>query len=157
GGLRIVQGLDFDRSPGTDVGGVPALVYNSDTVDSRPVVQAQLKSSADDPVPDEIRVRLTWDGKPQEWVTYQTTDLERGDAFLVAAQVEDAVARSGLYAWSLDIVMDFGPDHPESHAGIAGTARVVVDDSPAPDDDDPFRTIDFLGAGWGIVGIERLV
>src|SRR5262249_24694615 len=32
GGLRLSIPLDFDLSPGTAVGGSPALVYNSDTV-----------------------------------------------------------------------------------------------------------------------------
>ncbi len=38
GGLRLVHPLDFDRSPGTSVGGDPVLFYNSETVHVRPVV-----------------------------------------------------------------------------------------------------------------------
>ena len=49
GGLRIDQPLDFDQSPGTAVGGDPTLVYNSDTVDVRPIIQAQLASSVPPP------------------------------------------------------------------------------------------------------------
>ncbi|WP_406697219.1 RHS repeat-associated core domain-containing protein [Singulisphaera sp. Ch08] len=157
GGLRIVQGLDFDLSPGTDVGGNPALVYNSDTVNVRPVIQAEFKSSEDDPVPGSIKVQLTFNGVVQDWITYATTDREPGDTYLLSAQVEEAVAQSGIYAWSLHVVLDFGGDQPDYHAELKGNARVVVNDSPAVDPDHPFESIDFLGAGWGIAGLDRLV
>jgi RHS repeat-associated protein len=157
GGLRIDQPLDFDQSPGTSVGGDPVLTYNSDTVDVRPIIQAQLASSAGEPVPDEIKVQLTFNGVAQGWTTYDTTGHQPGDDYLITAQVDQAVAQSGLYPWSLQVVMDFGGAEPEFQVGISGTARVVVNDSPAPDPDSPFASIDFLGAGWGITGIERLV
>ena len=38
GGVHISHALDFDNSPGTSVGGNPALVYNSDTVAPRPII-----------------------------------------------------------------------------------------------------------------------
>ncbi len=157
GGLRIDQPLDFDQSPGTDVGGDPTLVYNSDTVDVRPIIQAQLASSAGEAVPDSIQVQLTFNGVAQGWTSYETTDHDPGDDYLITAQVDQAVAQSGLYSWSLQVVMQFGGDEPEFNTAISGTARVVVNDSPEPNPDNPFASIDFLGAGWGITGIERLV
>ena len=51
GGLGIDQPLDFDQSGGTAVGGDATLVYNSDTVDVRPIIQAQLASSDGRPRP----------------------------------------------------------------------------------------------------------
>ena len=135
----------------------PPLVYNSDTVDVRPIIQAQLASSArrrrprEHPGPVDLQRRRPGLGYLRH--------LRRrpGDGYLITAQVEQAVAQSGLYPWSLPVVMDFGGDEPEFNAGISGTARVVVNDSPTPDSDKPFESIDFLGAGWGITGIDRLV
>jgi len=90
---------------------------------------------------------LTFNGVTQGWTTYDTSDHDPGDDYLITAQVDQAVAQSGLYPWSLSVVMDFGGDEPEFKAGISGTARVVVNDSPTPDSDAPFQSIDFLGAG----------
>ena|GEM_PF-901938 len=157
GGLRISQELDFDLSPGTNVGGSPALVYNSDTVHARPIIQAELQSSEDDPVPESIKVQLTFNGVTQDWITYETTDHEPGDTYLLSAQVEKAVAQSGIYAWSMHVVLDFGGEEPEYNAELTGDARVVVNDAPAVDPDKPFESIDFFGAGWGLAGLDRLV
>ena len=107
-------------------------------------------------VPEEIDVQLTWNGAPQDWVTYETTGHQPGDSYVLAAQVDKAVAESGLYPWSLHVVMKFGDDQPDFNAEVTGTARVVVNDAPAPDPDDPFAGIDFFGAGWGIAGVDRL-
>src|SRR5262249_19773562 len=60
GGLRLSHGLDFDQSPGTAVGGEPALVYNSGTVGVRPIVQAVLALDPDRGRPATIQARLTW-------------------------------------------------------------------------------------------------
>ena len=61
GGLRISHPLDFDLSPGTDVGGNPALFYNSATVNG-PVIEAVVGSDPDLPVPSGIEVTLYMDG-----------------------------------------------------------------------------------------------
>jgi len=65
GGVRLSQVLDFDQSPGTAVGGDPVLVYNSDTVQVRPIIEVQLGTQAPPGVPQDITVQLTWDGVPQ--------------------------------------------------------------------------------------------
>ena len=135
----------------------PLLVYNSDNVDVRPGSEAEIKSMRSDTVPESIDVQLTWDGVTQDWVTLGTDGQQPGDAFLVSAQVKDAVAESGLYPWSLHVVMKFGGNKPDYNAEVTGLARVVVNDSPARDPVKPFESIDFVGAGWGIAGIDRLV
>jgi hypothetical protein len=43
--------------------------------------------------------------------------------------------------------MEFGDGQPQFHTVVSGTARVVVNDSPQPDPDNPFASINFLGAG----------
>src|SRR5207253_1663493 len=72
GGLRLSHALDFDLSPGTDVGGSPALVYNSETVDVHPIIELH----ADGLFPwavQSVTVRLTFDGKEQVPVTFTAT------------------------------------------------------------------------------------
>jgi hypothetical protein len=53
GGLRLSHPLDFDQSPGTAAGGDPALLYNSSTVNVRPIIQCQLASTANGPLPTQ--------------------------------------------------------------------------------------------------------
>src|SRR5262249_32511446 len=50
-GVQVSQPLAFYLSPGISVGGDPALVYNSDTVNDNPVVQAALPTDLTRPVP----------------------------------------------------------------------------------------------------------
>jgi RHS repeat-associated protein len=146
GGLRVAQPLDFDRSPGTGVGGDPELVYNSDTVSARPVVQAVLATDPTLPLPSAIQVQLTWDGTAQPWATVDTTGHLPGDSYLLAAQVAAPVAQSGYYPWSLHVREFFVDGRTPIDAEISGGARVVVNDS-----------LDPYGAGWGIAGVDRLV
>ena len=157
GGLLVSEALDFDQSPGTSVGGDPVLTYNSDTASPQPIIQAELQSNPDGPVPDEIQVQLTWNGVVQDWITYATTGHEAGDIYMLTAQVDQPVTASGIYDWSLDVVLDFGSEEPQYNVGLSGSARVVVNNSPEPDPDDPFESIDFFGTGWGIQGIDRLI
>src|SRR5438034_574294 len=39
GGFIITHPLDWDKSPGVAVGRSPALVYNSETIDVRPIIE----------------------------------------------------------------------------------------------------------------------
>jgi PKD repeat protein len=65
GALRLSQPLDFDQSPGTAVGGDPALVYNSATVDVRPVVRLLVAGDPSAPAATQAQVTLTWAGTQQ--------------------------------------------------------------------------------------------
>jgi len=78
GGLRLSQQLDFDQSPGTSVGRDPALVYNSATVDVRPVIQLSLQTDPNGPVPTEVQLQLTWNGITEAPVTFSTTGQQAG-------------------------------------------------------------------------------
>src|SRR5207244_4372987 len=60
GGLRVIHPLDFDLSPSTSIGGNPALVYNSDRVSPRPIIEATLASDPSGAVPTNISVQPTW-------------------------------------------------------------------------------------------------
>src|SRR4051794_11384160 len=92
GAVWLSVGLDFDLSPGTAVGGDPALVYNSDTVQPRPVVEARLTGLDDGSV---VRLRLTFNGVVQDWVTFAI--VNPGEVTTLGAQVQTPVLDSGVY------------------------------------------------------------
>ena len=71
----------------TDVGGNPALVNDSDTVNVKPIVEATLLSDSGGSVPSQIQVQLTWNnGAPQSWVNFSTSGHSAGDTYLLAVQ-----------------------------------------------------------------------
>ena len=144
GGVRLSQALDFDQSPGTDVGGNPALVYNSATVSVRPIVQLQVQTDPMLPAPTSAQITLTFDGVQQTPVVVPISGVQAGQDVTLAAQVATAVAATGLYDWSATIVFTI-PGQPNEQVTQTGTAAVVVrDNSP-------------YGAGWGIDGLAQLV
>jgi hypothetical protein len=143
GGLRLSEGLDFDQSPGTDVGGSPALVYNSDTVSVRPIIAATLTTDPTKALPASIQAQLTWNGTAQPWVTFGTTGHSPGDTYLLAVQVANAVSATGLYTYTLEVKTT--GTTPTYDVTTSGTQQVVANDSS------PF------GAGWYLDGLDRLV
>jgi len=147
GGFRIFNPLDFDLSPGTSVGGSPALVYNEEIVNPRPIIEATLDSDPSGSVPTNISVQLTWNnGTPQTAVNFATTGHSAGDVYLLAAQVSSAVVTStGAYPWSLTVIATFSGGPPVTR-NLSGTAYVVV--SPT---NDPFLK------GWSLAGFDQLV
>lgn len=80
GGLRLAHPLDFDLSPGTGVGGSPALVYDSRTVNVRPVVQAELDAPSSGTTPSSITATLTWNGTAGSQQTFSTAGLRSAGA-----------------------------------------------------------------------------
>src|SRR5438874_10954355 len=51
GGFIIKHPLDFDQSPGVEVGRTPALVYNSETTQVRPIIEITLTTDAGSGLP----------------------------------------------------------------------------------------------------------
>src|SRR5262249_3796579 len=106
GTLQVTHPLDFDQSPGTGVGGNPALVYNVDRVSPRPIIETTLDSDPSGSVPTNISVQLTWNnGTPQTAVNFSTTGHSAGDVYLLDAQVSstNAPTSTGAYPWSITI------------------------------------------------------
>src|SRR5262249_51459694 len=60
GAVRLRHELDFDLSPGTSVGRDPALVYNSSTVNVRPLVETELRTPVETPLPFAVEAQLFW-------------------------------------------------------------------------------------------------
>ena len=58
GGLRLTHELDFDLSGGTSVGGSPALVYNSSTVNVHPLITFAVDDARE--APSAIEITGTW-------------------------------------------------------------------------------------------------
>jgi RHS repeat-associated protein len=150
GDLHLGQALDFDQSPGTDVGRNPALVYNSGTVGSAPIVQLTLSGSAVEAMPDEILVALAIDGGDYGPVqTYQTTGHEPGSAYLLAVQAgaDAAGLATGVHGWQARVQFVYGTGSTAITATAVMTGTVqVVNNSMSP-----------IGAGWSIAGIDHLV
>src|SRR5207253_1620695 len=146
GCFRILNPLEFDLSPGTSVGGSPALVYNEEIVNPRPIIEATLDSDPSGSVPTNISVQLTWNnGTPQTAVNFSTTGHSAGDVYLLAAQVASAVTSTGAYPWSLSITETFS-GNPNKNQTVSGTAYVVVN-----------GTSDTIGQGYSIAGVDQLV
>src|SRR4051794_32809570 len=91
-------------TPSAAVGGPTALVYNSNTVDVRPVVLTQVDTNPSGPVPTQIQARLTWNGgSPGGWVTFSTSGHSAGDSYLLGLQLGSAVSTSGRYSYTVDV------------------------------------------------------
>ncbi len=147
GGLRLSEALNFDRSAGA-AGGGTALVYNSNTVDVRPVIELHL-DGAFPQTPTGIVVTLTWNGATPETTTFfmPPGNAVPNGGYLLAVQEANRVATSGIYAWSATVQLSFATAAPVT-ASTSGHAAVVVNDSA---DATPF------GPGWGLAGIDHLV
>jgi RHS repeat-associated protein len=152
GDVLVTNALDFRRSvpdaaldASAGLGGDPALVYNSDSVTVKPIIQATFASDAQLAVPTQIQAQLTWNnGTPQSWVTFSTSGHSAGDVYLLDLQVASAVTSTGLYPWKVEVQVTQSGDTLDRT--IADTAVVVVNGSS-----DPF------GQGWSLAGLDRLV
>src|SRR5262249_25142236 len=152
GNLHLTHPLDFRRTvpSGLDaaatLAGPSALVYNSDSVNVKPIIETTLASPAGGQVPSSISVQLTWNnGTPQSAVTFQTTGHSAGDTYLLAVQVNTAVTASGRYPWSVTITANLSGGDTVVRT-VSGYANVVVNGSS-----DPF------GQGWGVWELDSLV
>ena len=102
GALILSQPLDFSRSDSGRAFDSPSLVYNSSTVNNRPIIDATLASSPSDPVPTSIVATLTIDGTAQAPVTFSTTGHQPGDTYLVAVQAATSLS-TGIHTWQLEV------------------------------------------------------
>src|SRR5206468_635106 len=92
GAIRISQTLDMDISPGTDVGRNPMLVYNSATVSVRPIIKILLTTDPLAALPDDVQLRLTFNGVTDSWKSFDLTGHTPGDVVVLAVQRDDPVA-----------------------------------------------------------------
>ncbi len=155
GGIDIVgDGFDMpDDGGGIEIVGNPGgginvedfateLVYTTAAFDVKPIISGIVSSSGAAGVPDEIQVRLTWDGTAGSWITLTTGGRSAGDDYAVALQVPNAVTTTGYYAYQLEVVAIFSEG--AATRSISGYYPVVI---PANDN----------GRGWTVAGVDKIV
>src|SRR5260370_38010623 len=145
GAVRISHALDFDQSPDTDVGGNPALDYNSGTVNVRPVIQIPLQTDPNtgNPGLSQVSIQLTFNGVQQSAQNYTISNYQAGAVYLLSAQVSSAISATGVYPWSATVILTKTDNSTVTLTPSGDTPVVVNDASP-------------YGAGWGIDGIPQL-
>jgi RHS repeat-associated protein len=137
GNVRLTHGLNLDLSGGGQSGGA-ALVYNSDSTNVKPIIQATLQSPNNAALPATVSAVLTWNGSAGATLTYSTSGLAKGDSMVIAAQVPTAVTTTGAYSWSLAVVAS------GNNLSASGTAYVVTQDNSV------------FGAGWTFAPVDQL-
>jgi RHS repeat-associated protein len=140
GDATTIIPVDLDQSPGTTQSGNPGFVYNSDEVNSKPIVQFTLPTANSSSLPGTISAVLTWNGTAGATLTYSTSGDNPGDVLAMGAQVPSAVTTTGRYNWSLLVLIP-----GQSNQTINGSAFVVAEDSS------PF------GTGWTYGPTSQLV
>jgi RHS repeat-associated protein len=141
GVLSVNQPLSFDLASGS--GGVlPALVYNSGTVNVRPVIEFQV-AVATGVVPTQILVDLIWNGTDVGTTTFVPAGgTTAGNTYLLDVR-PPAMAQSKVYEWQASVAVQY------STSTVSGTitgSTIVVTRANSP-----------YGAGWGIAGIDQLL
>jgi RHS repeat-associated protein len=136
GDVQLSHALNLDQSGG----GGAALVYNSDGVNVKPIVQATLRTANNAALPGTVTAVLTWNSGTPATFTYSTSADQPGDTLTIAAQVGTAVSSAGRYPWALSIQAS-----GLTTQNLSGTAFVV------PQDNSP------LGAGWTFGSADRLI
>jgi RHS repeat-associated protein len=140
GDVTVSVPLDLDKSPGTAQSGNAALVYNSDAVTVRPVIQATLPTDPTTSLPGTISAVLTWNGTVGTTMVYSTSGDSPGDVLTLAAEVPSGVSTTGRYGWSLKVVIPGQPDQT-----VTGSAFAVAQGGSA------------FGAGWTYSGTSQLI
>ena len=122
-----------------------ALVYQSNTVDTRPIIMVETSLRADSSVPDEIRAQLTFNGTAGTTYSYSTTGLSPGDPLRFALQADASTLATGRYDWSLKLSAVFSGT-PVDHT-YAGSYDLVNRDGSGT----------AFGRGWQLAGVDQLV
>jgi YD repeat-containing protein len=145
GDNRLLNQPDLPVSASSGIRGFGALVYSSDTVHVRPILEVEAKFDPSLGVPTSLQGQLTWNNEtPQPWRTFSTTGHAAGDTYLLGDQVTDPVSQSGDYPWQMDVHAQFA-DGTTDDQFISGTAIVTANDHG------PF------GPGWTFDGLNKLV
>jgi RHS repeat-associated protein len=166
-GIRMIQPVDLRRSPpssledsfggatgdnllgheinaGDGFGGVlqPALVYNSDTVNSQLLSEIDYPPETGMGVPTTLQLQTTFNGgSPSAWVNF-TPPSGSGQTYAMGSQLP-AVSSSGEYSALLHAYAYNGSTTEDYFSG----PLVVVD----------LRVSSPFGPGWSMAGIDQLL
>ena len=139
GAVRLEHELDFDQSPGTSVGRDPHLVYNSATVNPRPVIEAVVPlTGVERGAGYQLRAVLTGLGTTftRNFTLLESPSLQQ----VIALQPDDALA-TGAYKWTLTVTV------------VDGTG-VLVDGTPEWTRSDVAQMVNNtqsrFGTGWAL-------
>ena len=106
GNVSDSHGLVLDQNGGSMDGGA-SLVYNSDSVSQKPIIQTSLQSSNTTSLPSTISGTLTWDPNGSNTVTTFSYSVPAGaapgDVLTLAVQSTATVTTSGRYPWQLQV------------------------------------------------------
>jgi RHS repeat-associated protein len=139
GDVHLSHALDLDLSPGTSASANAAIVYNSDSVNVKPIVQATLQSVNNAALPGSITASLTFNGSSTGTLTYSTAGLAAGDPFVIAAQAPSSITTTGRYTYTL--VVSVPGQSPQTYNG---STFVVAQDASV------------FGAGWTFSPVDQL-
>ncbi len=143
GGFRTAVPLDLDQSPGTSVGRDAALLYNSETVSPKPIIEFTVTTVAGNGLPTEIDVDLTFNGTDQGNTVFSTSGHSAGDTYALAVQASSAISSTGAYSWSAVVLTKYSgstvTDTP------SGTAYAVANGATP------------IAYGWSVAGVDKIV
>src|SRR5439155_13524251 len=94
---------------GTDVGGNPALVYNSTTANPHAVIKVVMASQPAGELPSTVTLQVTWDGVQQAPIVYGTAGFQAGDT-LVFAILETPSNNWTQHHWQVDARVSYDVD-----------------------------------------------
>lgn len=173
GDIRLTHPVDLDASPGSDVSGNPELVYDSGTVNVRPIIEGQLSNAITAIKPTSVAVRLWWNGKPTDWTTWSWANYV-DTSYSLAAQFPDPVAHSGIYDYQIQTKLIYDnavspvtftdteiastTQYPGLLVAKSGKADILVRDRK--DSDYVGKVFDDLsawGKGWSLSSAPRLI
>jgi RHS repeat-associated protein len=176
GDVRLTHPVDLDASPGSSVSGNPELVYDSGTVNVKPIVEGLLKRKANtDVLPNKIKVRVLWGDslKPSPWVEYNQPTNTSELNYNVAAQFPEIVGHSGIYKYQLQVQLEFVQatsitkftmpgtslvKNPVLYMASDGIANIIVRDrQPSDYPGGAFDDLSPWGKGWSLSSVPRLI
>jgi RHS repeat-associated protein len=148
GNVQLQQPLDpYLNTDGWGLGTGPALVYNSQSVPARPILEISVPTDSAGSVPSQISVRnLTFNGTSQPDVSFATTGHSAGDTYALAVQVANPVSSTGYYPWSATVQLSYSNGTITLVHKVAGNAAVVVNGSGSA-----------FGQGWSLAGLDQIV
>jgi YD repeat-containing protein len=140
GDVSVSHALILDQSGDPSQAGNPALVYNSNQVSQKPIVQLAIPTANTTSLPASYSAQLTFNGVVGTTMTFSTTGDSPGDVLTLALQSATTITTTGRYGYSVTVQPSGGTAQT-----ITGSVYVVAADNSV------------FGAGWTFAGLNQLV
>ena len=136
GQFQLAQPLTLDASAGAADLALGGLIYDSSTVNARPVIQATLRNSGTTPV-ESVTAFLRWfdptTGAHDEnaWIekTFEVGNSLSLGEFTIAMDAPQPLEASGVYGWELELTLNATPgpnETPKSLSFVKSGATTVI-------------------------------